>query len=136
MMKQQGTLLAVTMAIALILIGCTSKPQVLTQNFVTDITNDGSKRFELSLELSKQKPAKNEGENGKSVKRGPGKGRSSGAAMGNDRQTESLAELLEERLQLVMAETGFCEQGYMVFERNLSREFLSVRGECNEGVES
>ncbi|TKB45563.1 hypothetical protein [Thalassotalea mangrovi] len=116
----------------LALVACTSKPKVLNQNFVTNISDDGSKRFELFIELAKLKKAKPDRKGDKAVKRRGDENFSGG--MGAERQTESLAELLEQRLQLVMTETGFCTKGYMVFERNLSREFLSIRGECNEGA--
>lgn len=116
---------------------CSNQPTVINQQFVTNIADDGSKRFELLLELPVRKSGRQAEPENHSNKRREGKRRDGqNGAKASDKTSEKLQDLLAEQLAQVMEKTAFCKQGYMIFERNLSRDFLSIRGECNESFDA
>ncbi|TLU64621.1 hypothetical protein FE810_11055 [Thalassotalea litorea] len=123
----------VTAILLTLTVACTVKPKVIKQNFITNIADDGSKRFELSLELPMRQEMATKEPGQRAKNKGSGKGRQNQRDDWSSTKTsENYQELLEQYLQQTMLDSGFCKQGYMIFERNLSRDFLSVRGECNE----
>ncbi|WP_394172134.1 hypothetical protein [Thalassotalea litorea] len=141
-----NNLRTVSMVTILTLIACTSKPQAINHNFITNISDDGSKRFELSIELyhtpaekhAGQQTQQRTGDTTKTTRPEGRKGKGSrkgGGGMASAGETENMQKLLNTQLAQVMLDTGYCQQGYMIFEQNLSREFLSIRGECNEGAQ-
>jgi hypothetical protein len=138
--------------------GCANKPDrgnKSSQIFETDITDDGSKRFTLSIVEAKREGGKGkgskqsgkgqrgEGGNGRGGKGQGGQrgGRGGESENGDDRgnaQSYSSNEDNREKtialLEAKLTETGYCRNGYIELDYSFVPGKTEFRGECQESA--
>lgn len=134
---------------------CSTKPErhrETQRSFITDIHDDGSKRFVVAIEYAYS--PRDQRQNGNSERRGGGRqggGQEGGGRRGGGRgdrpnddngprqqnnsesdedKREELMALLEENL----AETEYCRHGYIVLEYSQVAQQTLLRGECQESA--
>lgn len=121
------------------LLACTSQPDrqpnIISESFKTDIKPNGLKLF--TYKAYAKIPTSKDGERGM---RGPsagkaGKGERGGSQKPNleamkKKQKETIFTLLDIKL----AETGFCQNGYTTINSYFERGRSEVRGECNDSA--
>ncbi|MCH7817258.1 MAG: hypothetical protein IIC60_11885 [Proteobacteria bacterium] len=126
-----------------------------TTVFKPEITDDGSKLFEVELVFTPPSGSRRGsagagggrgGFPGGGVGRsggggfpgGGGAGRSGGrgfpGAGGGSTGVGNRGAFIDEQIDALMAENGFCREGYVELERTQERGKITIRGECNEGA--
>lgn len=125
----------------LILSACASKPEPAPEEhalFVTNIKPDGSKMFSFSVEMQADKKGGAGGGRGRPSGGGRGDGmgpppdRSGGKDTGksDEDKTEKVFQLLDMKL----AETGYCREGYIEIDTYETEKRINILGECNESA--
>ncbi|MFC6632995.1 hypothetical protein [Microbulbifer taiwanensis] len=130
--------------------GCSSvakMPPVFSESLITNITEQGNHFFTYRANLSMQEggaaPARGPGVGGKGGGRGGpggGMGGGPGGGMGGGmgapgggmqaRMRDNPQEAAMERLEEILAETGYCPNGWFVIEKTFDRGAAEIRGEC------
>lgn len=124
--------------------GCASAPKappVFSESFITNITPQGNQLFTYSASLSMDKAGggRQSGGGGRGGRGGPGGGKSGGMGGGKGggpgggmpaKMRENSGEAAMERLDQVLAETGYCPHGWFVIEKTVDRGSVEVKGEC------
>ena len=135
---------------AIVVSGCSSQDKYINkmnENFVTNITEDGSKRFNYSLNArgkrggakgaDKNRSGGRGGISGGRGGRGDGRG---GKGGGQSRQAQSDSEALTkkiqsrmtEQLELYLEQSGYCREGFLELDSYFSPTRSHIRGECRE----
>lgn len=120
-----------------------------SERFIASITEDNLKQFTYELSTSRvaggrggmrrAPPRSRDGGGGKprggEVAGVPGTdgGRMRGRSGKADRDPESM---ITQRLDELMQETGYCDNGYFIISKNISRSESSVFGECKATAEN
>ena len=133
--------------ITFILVSCAStqnKPKPIV-NFVTHITDDGTKKFSLSLiSPNQQRGQKNRqnkgGQMGKGGGRGnggnrggQGKNRSGSRGSGDQSQHKyKMREKLFEHIERKLFESEYCNEGYIKLDILIDSEVSQYKGKCKE----
>ncbi len=127
---------------ALTLSGCSSNSPkrqggMPTEDFVTHIKPDGSKIFNYSL--IKKMPNQGQGQMGKGRGKGGGMHGGGGGMKGGGKPNMSqmkdkMQEKAHKKLNLKLAQTGYCREGYMELESFFERGLVTIKGECNESA--
>ena len=107
----------------------TKQPEV-EEIFVTDIRSNGIKFFNYTVTVSRPSGSRSGTGRGK---RGAGGGKQGGGSAGRP-DRESMMKGVEEKLDVRLAETGYCREGYIVLGRRIDRGRSFIRGECKEGA--
>ena len=129
--------------------GCSSTPPVppvFSESFITNITPQGNHFFTYSATLNMQQgsaPSRSPGRGRGSGKGrrpngemggGPGGGMGSGAgemAGGTPQKMRENPEVTAmERVETLIAESGYCARGWFVIEKTVDRGNVEIRGEC------
>lgn len=101
-----------------------------TETFSTEITADGTKLFSYRVEMP-ERPRMMSGER----QRRPGMEKRDRRAESGTPGRERSTKRLHERLGQKIAETAFCEEGYVVLDEVTGDRYASIRGECREGAD-
>lgn len=134
-----------TSCVILLLSGCANKPPVtgeLNEIFVTDIKASGLKLFSYSITVNMSMPgADNQGRRqGKAMHGGGGGmgggGRGGQAKSGTDYNAmiDRIKQVIDENLEVKLAETGYCRDGYIELDSNIGKGRSQIRGECKEAA--
>lgn len=114
----------------------------LDEIFITDIKASGLKIFSYSLSIGMPGTGGHSGGqlNGKGKRRG---GDGMGFGMSGERgnrmpdakaMLSRITQILHEKLDYKLAETGYCRDGYIELSSNIGRGRSQIRGECKEGA--
>ncbi|WP_237054733.1 hypothetical protein [Microbulbifer sediminum] len=119
----------------------TDNDRAMREFFDTHITGNDAKRFEYTMHI---RPPERRGRS-----RSTGKGRGGTGTPGNagnradwqarmeaiwEKYLQQMSLKLREGVKAKLAETGYCQEGYMELERVVTRGRLSLRGECRDGA--
>ncbi|WP_226642640.1 hypothetical protein [Microbulbifer variabilis] len=128
--------LIIPIAASLIASSCSSTPKIpSTESFVTHITEFGHKRFTYKATLGPERPtgerpprAPSAGGPGGDKPRGakPGAGKP-GGGKGNSGDIRKIAL---ERMEILLDESGFCNNGWFLIEQTLDQRRAEIIGEC------
>jgi len=128
-----------TTIVVLSLLGCASnqsKSHEIVETFVTDIKEDGSKRFSFSLTASSFQQngdgKMGQGGHGRGDHSGQGMGRHGAGRSGRGSMGGQNKEMIYEKLESKLSETGYCRDGYIELDFYRSRGQSQIKGECNE----
>ena len=125
--------LLIMLCVPMILVACassqTKKPEI-EEIFVTDIKPNRIKLFSYTVTVSR--PAGSRSGTGRGKRGGEG-GKQGGGATGRP-DRESMMKGIKEKLDVRLAETGYCREGYIVLGRRIDRGRSFIRGECKEGA--
>lgn len=122
--------------LALILLSAcsqTPKKPAFNESFVTHIELDGTKKFSYSL--ISLKPGNNIPQKGKGKGRHQGQGKGSygqGKRKSDNRPPKGNGKMLNQRLEKILSETGYCQQGYTELDTYNDREISQFTGQCEE----
>ena len=117
----------------LFLSGCASnqrKNSEVNEILATNIESNGLKLFSYSLTMSM--PQKGKGRGGRTGRDKSGGG--GGAKLDHESQKNRMKEMVYEKLELMLTDTGYCREGYIVLDRYFERGNSQIRGECKEGA--
>jgi len=121
-----------------------TKYREITEYFVTDIKEDGSKQFSYSLiiKMPSKQPKGNVRGGHSSVKGGQG-GRRNNGVEGSSKKIKGnnsdmfarIENRFYEMLEAKLAATKFCQVGYLTLDSYIDREKSQLRGECHDQAE-
>lgn len=132
------------------LCACASNPPepTFSERFITSTTEDNLKQFTYELSMSRAAPGGRQGmrgappggrDGGSGKQRGGGMAGMEGGRMGGnvrprtaDRDPESM---ITQRLDVLMQESSYCDNGYFIISKNISQGQSSVFGECKATAE-
>lgn len=124
----------------LFLSGCASnqrKSPEVTEVIATNITSNGLKLFSYSVTMSMPQKRK-EGlsrENGRGARNGRDKSGGMDEVKSDRESTKNrMKQMIYEKLESKLIDTGYCREGYIVLDRYFDREQAQIRGECKEGA--
>jgi hypothetical protein len=135
-----------SVVLTLLLGGCASDPgerPELKTYFVTDIDQQGSKRFNYSVVASRAQKDGKKGKDGRGMGRSKGQGGRGGQGQkrGEGRKsanqgdvTAKLKTQVTENLELRLADNRYCREGYIELDSYFSRVRSYIRGECKEAA--
>lgn len=112
--------------------------QIVNQQFLTDIKDNGSKLFVFIVNFLQERPSRNQqpGLNGQGGQGRGGDGR--GQSRGSSRNIQDLDERLEKSaisaLESKLELTGYCREGYFILSNYMERGNIEIRGECKESA--
>lgn len=96
--------------------------------FLTQKTNSHKAKNKQSTKKSNQNnPDKKQPQNKKQQRKSPSVNRKNELSINNE---------LREHLSEVLAETGFCRQGYIELEIHIGKGLAKIKGECHESASS
>lgn len=141
---------ATVIAAVLLATGCSSAPEippVYSESLITNIAPQGNHFFTYTATVNTRQDGPGEGMGGgpRGGRRGPGGGMGGGpggmdsgpggmgGGPGRDTQrkmTEDPEKTAMQRLETVLAETGYCPAGWFVIESTFDRGAAKIRGEC------
>ncbi|MFT4925494.1 MAG: hypothetical protein ACI8WB_001587 [Phenylobacterium sp.] len=144
-------LMVVPLMSLLVLSACAShdkKMPKMSEVFVTNITQDGSKRFNYAMVVakgekggrgarggSKAPGGKSGGRGGRGAGRGGKGGSEANSSTANQQQNnEKIAQRMTEKLNRKLEQTAYCRDGYIELNSYFSRGRSQIRGECKEGA--
>ncbi|WP_323845416.1 hypothetical protein [Microbulbifer magnicolonia] len=129
--------------LAAITAGCSSTPRippVFSESLITDISEQGNRFFTYKATLSTDQRGGRPGDMGGGPGgdmgggpdgSGPGGGMGSGPGGGMAGKMRGNSEKAAmARLEEVLAETGYCTNGWFVIEKTFDRGSAEIRGEC------
>ncbi|MCO1333556.1 hypothetical protein MO867_04300 [Microbulbifer sp. OS29] len=139
-----------SMAAALFAAGCSSTPEIpSTESFITDITELGHRRFTYKATIGSgpgdrgKQPSgggkgpggggKGPGGGGKGPGgggKGPGGGGEPSGASGPGRNSGDIKKLAKQRMELLLAESSFCPNGWFLIEQTFDQNRAEIIGEC------
>lgn len=131
------------------LVACSTQPprESFTEQFTTQINDDGEKQFQLALQHDEargrpNKSHKGRGEPGGGPGGGPGGRPPHGGGRGGGpgdfeaemlQREQALREELQQRLVVVINKTGYCREGYEITDEQIGfRVSPTLRGICSE----
>jgi len=136
-----------------ILLACSNNKRTpqLEETFVTKIEDNGLKLFSYTLSVAGPAPSAGGKRGGVGLS---GKGRGSGGSAGGGRgaggnksggrgqggnmdpkkKGEKFAKKILEQLTLKVEQSGYCREGFIEIDRQITRGYGQVRGECKEGA--
>ncbi|AWF82700.1 hypothetical protein BTJ40_18840 [Microbulbifer sp. A4B17] len=140
-----------SVATILIAAGCSSTPEIpTTESFITDITDLGHRRFTYKATIGsgpKGQGGRRGGPSGGSPGGGgpggggpggggpggggPGGG-GSGPSSGNSGDVKKVAR---QRMELLLAESGFCSNGWFLIEQTFDQNRAEIIGECRAAAQ-
>ena len=136
----------VIVVLTLLMGACASDPgerPELKTYFVTDIDQQGSKRFNYSVVVDRANKDSKKGKGGRGMGRSKGNGGQGGRGGRGEKgrksgnqgdMTEKLKIRVTENLELRLADNGYCREGYIELDSYFSRGRSYIRGECKEGA--
>lgn len=109
---------------------CASKQQSPepVPSFSTEITADGIKFFTYAL---RQPERIERAISRRNLQSAQGSGRAQNPSR---KQRKRDKEMLEERLETLLAQNGYCRDGYFVLDQYVGPSEATLRGECKEGA--
>ncbi len=142
---QNTKTLALLVAASSILAACASAPKappVFSESFITNITPQGNHLFTYTANVTRENHSE-----GRSSNRGGGRGKGGaggrhgggkeggmrGAGGGGSmpsKMRENPEKAAQERLDIVLADTGYCPNGWFVIEQVATQGEVEIRGEC------
>ncbi|WHI45545.1 hypothetical protein ACJJIE_13610 [Microbulbifer sp. TRSA001] len=130
-------------AVILIAAGCSSTPEIpTTESFVTDITELGHRRFTYKATIGagpKGQGSRRGGPGGGGPGGGPGGGKGSGGPGGGGpsgsggpggANSGDVKKVARQRMELLLAESGFCPNGWFLIEQTFDQNRAEIIGEC------
>ncbi|WP_444925933.1 hypothetical protein ACJJI4_17370 [Microbulbifer sp. TRSA002] len=125
-------------AVILIAAGCSSTPEIpTTESFVTDITELGHRRFTYKATIGagpKGQDSRRGGPGGGGPGGGPGGGKGSGGPSGSGgpggANSGDVKKVARQRMELLLAESGFCPNGWFLIEQTFDQNRAEIIGEC------
>lgn len=118
----------------------TSNKEGFSENFVTQISEDGSKRFQYTVQKEipdggRQRGGRKKGGGGMMGAGGGGRG----GRGGGQNRTDMIAKMQEKvkaqaqgALEEKLAEIEFCREGYMVLHEAFTMGRFQLQGECKD----
>lgn len=110
-------------------------------SFATMIKRDGSKQFNYSMSTGSQRGGRGEGRGGHGERppRGEGGGRGGPRDSGQSeeaslQQEEKIRQQLLDKVDLELAENGYCRNGYIELDYYAINGQAQLRGECQESA--
>ncbi|WP_444940744.1 hypothetical protein ACJJI3_20270 [Microbulbifer sp. ZKSA004] len=126
-------------AVILIAAGCSSTPEIpTTESFVTDITELGHRRFTYKATIGAG-PKGQVGKRGGPGGGGPGGGGPGGSGKGSGgpggggpggANSGDVKKVARQRMELLLAESGFCPNGWFLIEQTFDQNRAEIIGEC------
>ncbi|WP_444907253.1 MULTISPECIES: hypothetical protein [unclassified Microbulbifer] len=136
-------------AVILIAAGCSSTPEIpTTESFVTDITELGHRRFTYKATIGAG-PKGQGGKRGGPGGGGPGGGGPGGGGPGGGgpggggkgsggpggggpggANSGDVKKVARQRMELLLAESGFCPNGWFLIEQTFDQNRAEIIGEC------
>ncbi|WNZ55723.1 hypothetical protein QT397_23220 [Microbulbifer sp. MKSA007] len=126
-------------AVILIAAGCSSTPEIpTTESFVTDITELGHRRFTYKATIGAG-PKGQGGKRGGPGGGGPGGGGPGGGGKGSGgpggggpggANSGDVKKVARQRMELLLAESGFCPNGWFLIEQTFDQNRAEIIGEC------
>ncbi|WP_445362523.1 hypothetical protein ACJJIQ_16945 [Microbulbifer sp. ANSA003] len=126
-------------AVILIAAGCSSTPEIpTTESFVTDITELGHRRFTYKATIGAG-PKGQGGKRGGPGGGGPGGGGPGGGGKGSGgpggggpggANSGDVKKVARQRMELLLAESGFCPNGWFLIEQTFDQNRAETIGEC------
>lgn len=129
------------------------RPEPPEGYFATHIDEDGTRKFQYTLDLADEASKRGNGRPGNmaghvsgSSSRGVAGGVSAGSggrggkppqgSSGGYQRFQQINEELERQLERELAKSGFCEQGHRETERVVEPTVVYIRGECTDKADS
>ncbi|QFT56359.1 hypothetical protein [Microbulbifer sp. THAF38] len=132
--------LIVPIAVSLIASSCSSTPNnPTTESFVTHITELGHKRFTYKATLGPDRPSGERPRRASSAG-GPSGDKPRGAKPGAGKPGRSKAnsgdikKIALERMEVLLDESGFCNNGWFLVEQTIDQRRAEIIGECRAVV--
>ncbi|WP_444896079.1 hypothetical protein [Microbulbifer sp. SSSA005] len=126
-------------AVILIAAGCSSTPEIpTTESFITDITELGHRRFTYKATIGAG-PKGQGGKRGGPGGGGPGGGGPGGGGKGSGgpggggpggANSGDVKKVARQRMELLLAESGFCPNGWFLIEQTFDQNRAEIIGEC------
>jgi len=121
---------------------CSSTPEKegFSESFVTQISEDGSKRFQYTLQREIPDGGRKRGGRMKGAMKGGGMMGAGGRGQGGGKnRTDMIAKMQEKvkaqahgSLEEKLAEVEFCREGYMVLHEAFTMGRFQLQGECRD----